>query len=113
MICVDSQLKRCQIDEFLQTGEIAESQEILASPRYNALQTFASVYTIGHFRAKELYERHHCLTLEDVKRYFADMEKDGEAKQGRGKDKRRMRGGMKEYEIVEEWMKLKNELDQK
>nr|KIR46295.1 DNA polymerase mu subunit [Cryptococcus bacillisporus CA1280] len=102
-----------RIDEFLQTGEIAESQEILASPRYNALQTFASVYTIGHFRAKELYERHHCRTLEDVKRYFADMEKDGEAKQGRGKDKRRMRGGMKEYEIVEEWMKLKNELDQK
>ncbi|KIR53976.1 DNA polymerase mu subunit [Cryptococcus gattii Ru294] len=102
-----------RIDEFLQTGEIAESQEILASPRYNALQTFASVYTIGHFRAKELYERHHCRTLEDVKRYFADMEKDGEAEQGRGKDRRRMRGGMKEYEIVEEWMKLKNELDQK
>ncbi|WVQ86482.1 hypothetical protein IAS59_000195 [Cryptococcus gattii] len=102
-----------RIDEFLQTGEIAESQEILASPRYNALQTFASVYTIGHFRAKELYERHHCRTLEDVKRYFADMEKDGEAEQGRGKGRRRMRGGMKEYEIVEEWMKLKNELDQK
>lgn len=71
------------------------------------------MYTIGHFRAKELYERHHCRTLDDVKRHFADMEKDGEAKQGRGKDKRRMRGGMKEHEIVEEWMKLKNELDQK
>lgn len=41
------------------------------------------------------------------------MEKDGDAKQGRGKEKRRMRGSMKEYEIVEEWMKLKNELDQK
>ncbi|OWT40517.1 DNA polymerase mu subunit [Cryptococcus neoformans Bt1] len=102
-----------RIDEFLQTGEIAESQEILESLRFNALQIFASVYTIGHFRAKELYERHHCRTLEDVKRHFADMEKDGEAKKGRHKDKRRMRGGMKEYEIVEEWMKLKSELDQK
>ncbi|ODN80607.1 hypothetical protein L202_02797 [Cryptococcus amylolentus CBS 6039] len=102
-----------RIDEFLRTGTVAESQTILSSPRFLALLAFASVYTIGHHRARELYDLHHCRSLEDVKRHFADMEGDGEdTKDEREKVKRRKEGRMKAVEIVEEWMKLKEELDQ-
>ncbi|WVQ81739.1 hypothetical protein IAT38_003864 [Cryptococcus sp. DSM 104549] len=102
-----------RIDEYLTTGSISESLQILSSPRFLALRTFASVYTIGHHRAKELYDRHHCRTLEDVRLHFEAMEEDGAEVRERDKVRRRMRGKMKGVEIVEEWMRLKSELDEK
>ncbi|WVQ73950.1 hypothetical protein IAR50_003531 [Cryptococcus sp. DSM 104548] len=104
-----------RVDEFLRTGSIEECQTILSSPRFRALLDFASVYTIGHHRARELYDIHHCRSLEDVKRHFADMDGGGQEDaidERREKLKRQKTGHMKAVDIVEEWMKLKDELDQ-
>lgn len=102
-----------QIDEFLETGRIAESEEILESPRYQALRTFSSVYTIGHHTAKDLYDRHHCRTLEDVQQHYASIAEESEEVRLKVKERRRKEGGMLHVDIVEEWIKIKDDLDAK
>ena len=92
---------------------MAESQEILASPRYQALQEFASVYTIGHHTSKELYDTHHCRTLGDVRRHYEAIAEESEEVRQKVKERRRRRGGMTHVDIVEAWMELKPELDTK
>lgn len=106
-------VKLMQIDEFLETGRIVESEEILASPRYQALRTFASVYTIGHHTAKDLYDRHHCRTLEDVRQHYANIAEESEEVRLKVKDRRQREGGMLHVDIVEEWIKIKDDLDAK
>ncbi|OCF32950.1 DNA polymerase mu subunit [Kwoniella heveanensis BCC8398] len=102
-----------RIDEYLSTGAVRESDQILLSSRYQALKLFASVYTIGHHKSKELYDRHHCRTLEDVRMHFEAIEEESPEARLKDKLRRRRRGGMKQVEIVEEWIRLKNELDEK
>ncbi|WVQ67274.1 uncharacterized protein L199_005469 [Kwoniella botswanensis] len=102
-----------RIDEYLQTGKIQESTSIVSSSRFNALNLFASVYTIGHHKAKDLYDKYNCRNLEDVKNHFEAIEEDSPEVRLKDKLRRRKRGGMKQVEIVEEWIRLKEELDQK
>jgi DNA polymerase mu len=104
---------RQQIDEFLETGRIEESEEILKSSRYQALRTFSSVYTIGHHTAKDLYDRHHCRTLEDVRQHYASIAEESEEVRLKVKERRRKEGGMLHVDIVEEWIKIKDDLDAK
>jgi DNA polymerase mu len=102
-----------QIDEFLETGQIAESIEILASERYKSLRDFASVYTVGHHKARELYDQHHCRTLEDVRQHYINIAEESEEVRLKEKQRRRQRGGMTHVDIVEEWMRVKDDLDSK
>lgn len=102
-----------QIDEYLNTGRIAESEEILASPRYAALRDFASVYTIGHATARDLYDTHHCRTLADVRAHYMNISDESEEVRLKEKLRRRKTGGMTHVDIVEEWMQIKEDLDAK
>ena len=43
-----------------------EAEEILASDRFQTLEMLASVYTVGHRKARELYTDWGCRTLEDL-----------------------------------------------
>lgn len=106
---------RCadQIDEYLDTGRIAESEGILASPRYAALRDFASVYTIGHSTARDLYDKHNCRTLEDVRAHYMNISEESEQVRLKEKLRRRRIGGMTQVDIVEEWMQIKDDLDSK
>ncbi|ORY32892.1 putative beta DNA polymerase [Naematelia encephala] len=100
-----------RIDEYLTTGRIAETESILASERYQTLKLFASVYTVGHHTARELYDTHHCRTLGHVRRYYQGIAEESEEVRLKEKLRRRMKGGMTRIDIVEEWMGLKEELD--
>ncbi|KAK1924368.1 hypothetical protein DB88DRAFT_490154 [Papiliotrema laurentii] len=100
-----------RIDEFLQTGHIKEAEEILASPRYQAFKVFSSVYTIGHHTARELYDKHHCRTLEDVRQHYQNIAEESEEVRLKVKERRKRQGGMLHVDIVEEWIKLKPDLD--
>nr|XP_019003143.1 DNA polymerase mu subunit [Kwoniella mangroviensis CBS 8507]OCF66604.1 DNA polymerase mu subunit [Kwoniella mangroviensis CBS 8507] len=102
-----------RIDEYLQTGKIQESTSIISSSRFKALNLFASVYTIGHHKAKKLYDKYNCRNLQDVKNHFEAIEEDSPEVRLKDKLRRRKRGGMKQVEIVEEWIRLKDEIDQK
>ncbi|OCF74247.1 DNA polymerase mu subunit [Kwoniella mangroviensis CBS 8886] len=102
-----------RIDEYLQTGKIQESTSIISSSRFKALNLFASVYTIGHHKAKKLYDKYNCRNLQDVKNHFEAIEEDSPEVRLKDKLRRRKRGGMKQVEIVEEWIRLKEEIDQK
>ncbi|WWC89146.1 uncharacterized protein L201_004064 [Kwoniella dendrophila CBS 6074] len=102
-----------RVDEYLQTGKIEESFKILSSSRFQSLKLFSSVYTIGNFKAKELYDNHYCRTLADVKNHFEAIEEESPEVRLKDKLRRRRKGRMKQVEIVEEWIKLKDELDQK
>jgi DNA polymerase mu len=102
-----------EIDEYLEHGHIAESLDILASERYRSLRDFASVYTVGHHKARELYDQHHCRTLEDVRQHYINIAEESEEVRLKEKQRRRQRGGMTHVDIVEEWMKLKDDLDSK
>jgi len=102
-----------QIDEFLETGRIEESETILASSRYQALRTFSSVYTIGHSTAKDLYDRHHCRTLEDVRQHYQNISDESEEVRMKVRERRRREGGMLHVDIVEDWIKIKDDLDSK
>jgi hypothetical protein len=86
---------------------------ILASPRYQALCTFASVYTIGHSTAKVLYDRHHCRTLEDVRQHYQNISDESEEVRLKVRERRRKQGGMLHVDIVEDWIKIKDDLDSK
>ncbi|KAJ9128397.1 hypothetical protein QFC24_000690 [Naganishia onofrii] len=128
------------IDEFLETGHIAESEEIIASDRYQALELFSSVFTIGNSIAKQLYDVHGCRTMDDLLDHYALKEagewdtgvvgqgipagyksKPGGERFGTGERKRRSRdaarrrkeGKMSQAEIVREWVALKPDLDKK
>ncbi|GFZ46743.1 hypothetical protein JCM24511_03963 [Saitozyma sp. JCM 24511] len=100
-----------RIDEFLQTGHIEESETILASKRYQLLTDFASIYTVGHHKAKELYDKFGCRSIDDV--LFHYRERQGEEVGQKERYRRRREGGMSHVEIVEEWVRLKPELDEK
>lgn len=102
-----------RIDEFLESGQIQESQEILQSARHHTLTDFASVYTIGHATAKELYDRHHCRSLADVREHYLNIAEESEEVRLKVKARRQREGGMTHADIVEEWMKVKDELDTK
>ena len=57
------------VEEFLDTGHISEARRISASPRFQALSTFSSVYGIGPHTARKL----HALglqTLDDLEAYY-------------------------------------------
>lgn len=57
------------MEEFLDTGHISEARRISASPRFQALSTFSSVYGIGPNTARKL----HALglqTLDDLEAYY-------------------------------------------
>lgn len=114
-----------QIDEYLTTGAIAESQSILASERFHALRLFSSVWSIGHSTAAELY-RAGCRDLEDVRAYFCRTDpeppippdEDGirdrsAVRAERAKKRRRELGMMTREEVVGTWLELKDELDTK
>lgn len=101
-----------QIDEFLQTGTILESQQILDSSRYQAMKLFSSIFTIGHSTAKVLYDQYACRTLEDVRTHYEAIADESPAAREKDVMRRRLGGGMKQVEIVEAWMGLKEELDQ-
>lgn len=77
------------------------------------MTSFASVYTIGHHTAKDLYDRHNCRTLEDVRQHYLSIAEESEEVRLKEKMRRRREGGMTHVDIVEEWMRLKDELDAK
>lgn len=135
-----SSLTLAQIDEYLETGQIAESLDILTSDRFHALELFSSIFTIGTAKSRELYDDYGCRTLDDVSEYYALKEaaewdsgvvgegvpagyksKPGGARFGTGRAKRRSRdatrrrkeGRMSQAEIVREWIALKPDLDTK
>lgn len=56
-----------QIDEFLNTGGIAEARGIAADPRFQALSQFSSIYTIGPTTARYYYDDLGVTTIEDVR----------------------------------------------
>lgn len=85
----------------------------MASERYNTLRLFASIYSIGHHTAKDLYDRHHCRSLEDVRQHYIAVAEESEAVRLKEKNRRRREGGMTNADIVEEWMVLREELDSK
>ena len=89
----------------MQTGHIKEAEEILASPRYQAFKVFSSVYT------RELYDKHHCRTLEDVRQHYQNIAEESEEVRLKVKERRKRQGGMLHVDIVEEWIKLKPDLD--
>lgn len=98
-----------RIDEYLETGRIEEAELIKLSPRFIALQSFSSVYSIGHATASQLWHDG-CRNLEDVKRYFSKEEPESRREE-RKAEKRKFGGGMNRAEIVDAWIKLKDELD--
>ncbi|GMK55276.1 hypothetical protein CspeluHIS016_0203320 [Cutaneotrichosporon spelunceum] len=113
-----------RIDEYLHTGRIAEAEEIKASPRFQALRLFSSVWSVGHSTAAELW-RAGCRDLEDVRLYFSrtdaapPLEDDGDgwgydrsaAREERARSRRRKEGKMTREEVVAAWLDLKDELD--
>ncbi|ORX35733.1 putative beta DNA polymerase [Kockovaella imperatae] len=102
-----------RIDEFLATGRIEETEEILTSSRHRAIEEFASLYTIGPHTAKDLYDKHHCRTLHDVKEHYKNIAEESEEVRLKVKERRRMNGGMSHVDIVEAWMEMKEDLDSK
>jgi len=101
----------CQIDEFLATGTIVESAEILSSSRFQALRLFSSIFTIGHTTAKTLYDQYQCRTLEDLRQHYEGIADESPEVREKDRMRRRMNGGMKQVEIVDAWIGLKEELD--
>lgn len=85
----------------------------MQSARHHTLTDFASVYTIGHATAKELYDRHHCRSLADVREHYLNIAEESEEVRLKVKARRQREGGMTHADIVEEWMKVKDELDTK
>lgn len=104
-----------RIDEFLITGQVAESEAIRASPRYQALKEFASVYSIGQATAAELWDRRGCRTLRDLRVFYCGLEEEDEleeGREGRQRRKRRLEGNMTRAETVAAWLDRKAELDE-
>jgi DNA polymerase mu len=85
----------------------------MASPRFAAMQAFASVFTIGHTTAKTLYDKYNCRTLEDVKIHYEAIAEETPEIREKEKMRRRRDGGMTHVDIVDVWMGLKEELDEK
>ncbi|GAA5824972.1 hypothetical protein JCM11251_006046 [Rhodosporidiobolus azoricus] len=46
-----------KIDEFLQTGRIKETDDLDQNARYQSLRSLMTVHSVGHHKAKELYEQ--------------------------------------------------------
>ncbi|GAA5906148.1 hypothetical protein JCM6882_006059 [Rhodosporidiobolus microsporus] len=46
-----------KIDEFLQTGRIQEAVDLAQNARYQSLRSLMTVHSVGHHKAKELYEQ--------------------------------------------------------
>ncbi|KAG8945461.1 hypothetical protein FRC04_000746 [Tulasnella sp. 424] len=59
-------LSDTEINEFLNTGGIAEARGIAADPRFQALSQFSSIYTIGPTTARYYYDDLGVTTIEDV-----------------------------------------------
>lgn len=55
-----------KINEYLNTGSIAEARGIAADPRFQALSQFSSIYTIGPTTARYYYDDLGITSLEDV-----------------------------------------------
>lgn len=77
------------------------------------MQLFASIFTIGHTTAKTLYDKYDCRTLEDVREHYEAITEENPEVREKDKMRRRMNGGMKQVEIVEAWIGLKEELDER
>lgn len=67
----------------------------------------ASVFTIGHHTAIDLYDHHGCRSVSDVVRHYAALE---EGVPESERDRRRREGGMSKGDIVAEWVKIRDEL---
>lgn len=106
-----------RIDEYLTTGTVAESVAILNSPRYQAMEQFASIYTIGKSTAAELWDKG-CRTLADVRRVYVDEDEDvsdggeGDRAKARARSRRRRDGTMTRGETVAAWLGMKDDLDE-
>jgi DNA polymerase mu len=59
-----------------------------------------------------LYDQYNCRTLEDVREHYEAVADESPEVREKEKVRRRLNGGMKQVEIVEAWMVLKEELDQ-
>ena len=75
------------------------------------MKEFASVYTVGSVTAKELYDKWNCRTLEDVRKHYEYIAEESPEVRLKEKVRRRKQGGMLHVDIVEEWMRLKEDLD--
>ncbi|KXN87482.1 DNA-directed DNA/RNA polymerase mu [Leucoagaricus sp. SymC.cos] len=64
---------KAKIEEYLENGEIEETETTLHSERYRSLSLFTTVHGIGPSTARHLYEIG-LRTIEDLERYF-DIEK--------------------------------------
>ncbi|KAG8893664.1 hypothetical protein FRC00_010197, partial [Tulasnella sp. 408] len=64
------------IDEYLNTGSIAEARGIAADPRFQALSQFSSIYTIGPTTARYYYDDLGITTLEDLEAYAESLPDD-------------------------------------
>ncbi|KIY69465.1 Nucleotidyltransferase [Cylindrobasidium torrendii FP15055 ss-10] len=58
-----------KISNYLDDGEIEESQEIATSERYQALSSLSQVYGIGPLKAQELFHRG-VRSIDDLERHF-------------------------------------------
>ncbi|KAJ7502982.1 DNA polymerase mu [Mycena galericulata] len=61
-----------KITEYLESGQIEESQTIAASARFQALSAFTTVYGIGPTTARKLFDGFGLRTLADVAAHYAD-----------------------------------------
>lgn len=100
-----------QINEYLDTGHIAEADTVLASERYQALRSFAEIYTVGTSTAAQLWKAG-CRTLEDVRSHLgADaLPPPPESQEARARAKRRLEGNMTRSEIVSDWLDILDDL---
>ncbi|KAG8907262.1 hypothetical protein FRB99_004956 [Tulasnella sp. 403] len=65
-----------KIDEFVKTGGISEARSIDSTPRFHALGTFSSIYSIGPTKARHLYDDLGCQSLEDLEAYAEQLPDD-------------------------------------
>lgn len=61
------------INEYLNTGGIAEARGIAADPRFQALSQFSSIYTIGPTTARYYYDDLGITTIEDLEAYAESL----------------------------------------
>jgi len=58
-----------------------------------------------------LYDQYQCRTLEDLRQHYEGIADESPAVREKDMMRRRLGGGMKQVEIVDAWIGLKEELD--
>ena len=119
-----------RIDEYLRTGRIEEAEMIKADKRFQTLNVFSTVFTVGTQTAVKLYDMYDCHTLEELTEYYVareltkrdpqikeerkiDVDKQGRHLEHHNREAeiRRKTGRMSQAEIVREWLRIREELD--